>query len=182
MALPPLTTAESSLLTAVEHLVDVQQINRPRLPPGWHALGPLDLILRYGSFYTPSELPPNIAKATPRRCFTNASWLHFLRPELVYVEGMALSAVPTWHAWTVGEQGQVVDPTWSDDDLSPPTERAYLGVPILPEIAQWYRQRSRCPVVDDWQARWPLCRMPVEEWLDASRLPRPVSSYRPSTV
>jgi hypothetical protein len=73
-----------------------------------------------------SESIPAQKMGRVKQCYMNAYRLADRDPSLTYVEGVAMNAsvpFPLEHAWVVNQQGQVIDPTWSDG-------KAYFGVPF----------------------------------------------------
>lgn len=68
-------------------------------------------------------------------CFANAFELTMRNPELTYCEGWATMerSIPTHHAWAVGPDGSIHDPTWKSLALNEGMERVrciYHGVSI----------------------------------------------------
>lgn len=84
-----------------------------------------DFVMEHGRLWTAAPDSESWPKGTPRECFMNAARLALDNPELTYVEGVAVSVIPTAHAWCVDQAGQVIDPTWEN-----PERCVYLGVPI----------------------------------------------------
>ncbi|KWT95553.1 MULTISPECIES: hypothetical protein [unclassified Variovorax] len=84
-------------------------------------------VLHRGKVFKAAPYPRDIARnAVKRQCFCNAAQLATEFPDrFVYVEGYALSAMATAHAWCVTHDGTVVDPTWEN-----PEECAYVGIPF----------------------------------------------------
>ena len=85
------------------------------------------LMLAHGRLMPQETAPTKIARGKPKECFTNSQHLIFSDPTLTYVEGYATFktlpiAVP--HAWTLNEKGNVVDPTWTQDN------RYYFGIAL----------------------------------------------------
>ena len=143
----------------------------------------LDRGCPYGSSspLTPEELNAVLSVAGGRRwrikeCFHNAQMLAAMdiSGRLKYVEGYAIGhLVPVLHAW-VSVNGKVVDLTWrlesrrrgsfGDRILGViPEDRAYYGV----EFGDTDLIRKRIlstgfanPMIDDWQAGYPLLRQP----------------------
>lgn len=89
------------------------------------------LILEFGKDYIPKKRPKGIKKQQNRECFRNATNLVLDNSDLEYVEGYAIhdGLIPLQHAWTVNKQDEVVDPTWSNPELS-----EYRGVVISRDI------------------------------------------------
>jgi hypothetical protein len=87
-----------------------------------------DFILKNGRPFEAAALPRGVRMGSPRECFRNAATLALRKPKLyTYVEGYAVNrwiALHTVaHAWCVGSDNLVVDPTWDEG-----TE--YFGVPF----------------------------------------------------
>lgn len=102
---------------------------------GWRYGTYQDLILEIGGMpqVASLELPNWVDKAPLQQCYQNAYELVVACPELTYVEGYALgSFFPVAHAWTVDEDGRIIDPTWASlDDID---EAAYVGVKFSTEF------------------------------------------------
>lgn len=94
-------------------------------------------VMRHGRTWTPpapdSPLPEGVELGAAKQCYRNAALVALSNPEYTYVEGYAASIIPIHHAWVVDRDGQVVDPTWHEDNgLSPAKE--YVGVPFSREF------------------------------------------------
>ena len=86
------------------------------------------LVLDLGQPWQPQPLPEVFEQLIPKQCFLNTWELVRGERSLRYVEGYALSAggvLPVQHAWAVGRDDRVIDPTWND-----PEHAAYYGVVI----------------------------------------------------
>lgn len=83
-----------------------------------------DLVLKEGIEGKWSALPKGVKPMKKKRCFENA-FRTVTRYGLTYVEGYAVGIIPTHHAWCIDEAGNVVDPTWHEEEYS---EVEYLGV------------------------------------------------------
>lgn len=72
--------------------------------------------------------PKGILKMRNKECFSNASRLaHQMYSDLIYCEGYALTEgipVAIHHAWVVGPNGIVIDPTWKTVGTE------YFGIPF----------------------------------------------------
>lgn len=84
----------------------------------WHRLNPHPkspnaLLLRHGVEYKTRK--PSPFQGTAQACYANSQFLVKRRKGWRYVEGYAISAIPTEHAWCVDPEGNVIDPTWDDD-------------------------------------------------------------------
>lgn len=79
----------------------------------------------YGEEFRYAPLPSDVDRGPVKECFKNASLLVFDREDLTYVEGFATSdrtgGLAFLHAWAVGADGNVIDPTWPDG-------KTYFGV------------------------------------------------------
>jgi hypothetical protein len=100
-------------------------------------------------------------------CFKNAANMA-LEQGLVYVEGFALALpapIPVAHAWCVGEDGMVIDPTWDEAILT--GEREYFGIAIKHDyLCVALVRRRMWGVMDDWEGRWPMLSDSPTQWLD----------------
>lgn len=99
-------------------------------------LGPMDLVLREGETFTPAPYDAERWRfeGTPRNCFGDALDLaSYSGGALTYVEGYASSELlpGVHHAWTVTEDGTVVDPTWAANGHH---GEAYLGIRFPMEV------------------------------------------------
>lgn len=91
------------------------------------------LIQKQGQLWMPQVLPAKYQYGQLRQCFANAYRLaKKSHGKLRYCEGIANAIIPTPHAWTVTEDGKVVDPTWrtrpGDEHGHNPDDLAYYGV------------------------------------------------------
>ena len=65
-----------------------------------------------------------------KNCYGNAWHLANDYPdEFIYVEGFAAGFVPMQHAWVMGYDGNIYDPTWEQLEYDY-TDSDYLGVPF----------------------------------------------------
>lgn len=113
------------------------------------------LVLDYGWWYEPAELPQHIPRGTPQECHKNAMDLALEDNSLIYCEGYALfpgSSLPTLHAWVTDGQGKAFDNTW------PQPAVAYAGVPFRSSyVSIWaLKNRAMGSLLDDYQNGWPL--------------------------
>lgn len=108
---------------------------------GFH--GYEDLVLRHGRFFTGRPRPDGVRRRKPRACFTNALALARRDAGMTYVEGYALAttvSLPVVHAWCIDPRGQVIDSTWSDEQLA---DAAYAGLPMPVHVVLAARGRNR---------------------------------------
>lgn len=162
-----MTPTERLLQRALEMLRDAQRQQCQRA--GLVYAGSPDFVLQHGTWYAPAPLTFR-ERGAPKMCFGNAIMLAVKRPELVYVEGYALSpvlAAPIHHAWNATPAGELVDITWRNEGL------AYLGVVFSVERADDATWHGDASVLDDWKRRWPLLR---QRWEGE----RPIEGYTPS--
>ena len=87
-----------------------------------------DFILKNGRSFENVALPSRVRMGRPRECFRNAATLALRVPDTyMYVEGYAVNrwvAMHTVaHAWCIGSDKFVVDPTWDEG-------AEYFGVPF----------------------------------------------------
>lgn len=59
-----------------------------------------------------AQVFPGAYHAFPQQCFDNSYRLARMKKGYRYVEGIAMSIIPTHHAWVVTADGEVLDPTW----------------------------------------------------------------------
>lgn len=84
-------------------------------------------LLKHGREWTITEDTFKGRRAKKHHCYQNAFTLLFTRPNLTYVEGQVviLGGIPVDHAWTVDQDGNVIDPTLDGKDVD-----SYFGVPF----------------------------------------------------
>lgn len=120
-----------------------------------------DFVLKNGRGFKSSNCSAEYRKhATPRQCFKNAFYLAVAR-DFVYVEGYAISIIPTLHAWCYDQKtDKIIDPTW---EYRPEIE--YIGVPIKTNYVFDMAERAeQYSVLDAWTINWPIMSDPKEEW------------------
>jgi hypothetical protein len=126
-----------------------------------------DFVLRNGVGFPwrPGRAP---RMGEPKQCYMNAAKMALDDDVLVYAEGYAIVSpvpIPVAHAWCVGGDGLVVDPTWDEGTL--PGEREYFGVAIRRDyLAAALVRRMAWGVLDDWEGGWPMLSAVPEEWRD----------------
>lgn len=132
-------------------------------------------VLKYGyEFSGAIKLPEHVLRGEMKLCFGNSAVIASLYPdEFIYTEGYALKeGIPLTlaHGWLTNRQGQVVDPTWGNDN-----HVDYFGVLIRHE---YVRPKMGLSLIDDWQNGWPLVMsesprehlVELEEWISNSGL------------
>jgi hypothetical protein len=95
--------------------------------------------------YTPGPLPGGVERGYAKECFGNCA-IHVITQDtdLTYVEGFASwSMMPVAHAWLVDKDGNVIDPTWVDDDVC----GLCLGEGERSEAIDWDEDGDEC----DWE-------------------------------
>lgn len=121
--------------------------------------------LLHGKEWQTAPRPEGIKSMQMRQCFSNAQKLLFKKPgEYTYVEGYACSGslavqLPMHHAWVVDDEGNVIDPTWDDDQRS-----AYFGVPFKTSyVLEKFRSAKQVSsLLDNFEDKWSLLRDPKE--------------------
>lgn len=120
----PLADSQTQLISWLSQHV---QIHRSRgETERWSYCCVEELVLTCGYWGIPAPLPSQRRRGPERNCYANAT--DYSRTyHLTYVEGFALTDVDLAceHAWCVGADGQVHDPTWRDGGGV-----AYLGIPL----------------------------------------------------
>ena len=126
-----------------------------------------DLILEYGWWYEPVEVPKGIVTGERKQCFTNAAELALPDCSLIYCEGYAIfkTGHPRLHAWVTDGKGNAIDNTWPTPGIS------YAGIPFTWEFVMMTTTKNQAFVslLDDWQNKWPLrgeLGDRPEEWLE----------------
>jgi len=144
-------------------------------------LGMEDYLLKHGQEFTSQPMTPEeiqkvvkaneIRESQVRQCFYNCQFLAQCCRDFVYCEGVAVSVIPTHHAWLT-LNGKVVDLTWKLD--TPVTDRdvlqdrnlgtfnppyLYFGIEVPGRNwFRWWKQHKdhAVPILDDWEKGWPL--------------------------
>lgn len=107
-------------------------------------------LLSEAIFCNPIPRDSSIIQGEMKMCFRNAYNLAAANSSYVYVEGYAVSMIPTLHAWCIDENKNVIDPTWTDGT-------AYFGVPFsLKYVNSVILSRQIWGVIDNWNDRFPL--------------------------
>jgi hypothetical protein len=117
-----------------------------------------ELLLEHGTAFEPAPYDEERwgPRGVARECFRNATMLVLEHPdELIYVEGMAVSMIPTMHAWCVERAtGEVVDPT-------PHWERGseYHGIPLKRRyLTRTLGERKMWGVIENFEGGHPMLR------------------------
>lgn len=94
-------------------------------PPPFY--GAEDFLLRFGRAWPAPKLPRKLTgfkRGRMGHCFHNAYALVDAQPHRFrYCEGYAMKIIPVIHAWVIDVDGNVVDPTWKQQEDS-----RYFGV------------------------------------------------------
>jgi len=125
-------------------------------------------VLENGVEFERAPLPPTIFPKTPKECYNNCVALILrrqdVRRDMVYVEGYGFNGFfPCAHAWLVTKDGKVVDPTWAGPRVV--EAAAYWGVPFKTEYLMECITADSFPLIDNWQAGFPVLELPKEQWL-----------------
>lgn len=96
-----------------------------------------DLVAKLGQSFRPrawrSYRGRGYRRGRVKLCFQNSFNLAMSFADLTYTEGIAYSGfIPVHHAWCVTPQGEVVDPTWREEQFTQLAHEQweYLGVPF----------------------------------------------------
>lgn len=122
-----------------------------------------DLLLQEGQPFTKHGSYKNIKKDRIGQCYQNAFQLALYAEGYQYVEGVATheGLIPMAHAWTVDEQGLVVDSTWKAKGV------AYWGLAIPHDFLNAQVLATKhYGVLDDWPNGHPI----LQEKLDFEKL------------
>ena len=109
-----------------------------------------DILLAHGRHFTPAKRPSKVPKMKIKECYANATRLALSYSNLTYCEGFALYAglFPVQHAWVVGDNGVVIDPTWS------PVGVEYFGIPFDEEyLLSAMKKSNYYGIMDNFQWR-----------------------------
>ncbi|WP_152613971.1 hypothetical protein [Pseudomonas sp. 11/12A] len=114
------------------------------------------LVAEFGIGFEPQNLPTQYAEASSGECYLNAFKLALSNQCLTYVEGYAIPSDKfgiTQHAWCVGSDEKIIDPTWRDSagctyfGIGFKTEalRKAKGFPIITEDTQpsWIKHNAK---------------------------------------
>jgi hypothetical protein len=129
----------------------------------WKFNGPHPFVLQHGKGWRGQPLPSGYRLCKLRRCGFNSTRLALRRPDLVYVEGYALTDHYTYvgHSWVVDQAGNVIDVTW------PNGSREYFGVPFRHDyVARVCATGPQHTLIERWPEGFPLLRKGVRtrEW------------------
>jgi len=110
-----------------------------------------EFVLKNGKEFT-SQNGEKLKRGRMKQCFKNA--YHLAEDfNLIYVEGYASFmglGFPVLHAWCVGKDGNVYDPTWKNGG-------EYFGVPFdLMYVRKIILRRERFGVIDNVEMGFPL--------------------------
>lgn len=85
-----------------------------------------DIVLQHGKSYEApvNPRPGTVHKGKDKECFRNAYELVQTNPKWKYVEGFALHTIPVHHAWTVRNDGHLIETTWKTSGV------AYFGIEL----------------------------------------------------
>lgn len=142
-------------------LKQTEKMRREKMPasPNWSCQE--DIVLKFGRFYEPQQLPKSFRRGRFKACFRNSALQAFKKRNLIYVEGYALLeglTLPTHHAWLV-ERGstKVIDRTLLFG--------SYFGIPFRTEYVRerWKALPEGVSLLDDWESGFPLFQMNAEE-------------------
>lgn len=186
-----------TVLDYLRQMVDMKsKMDFGNPPPPY--LGMEDYLLKHGQEFTSQPLTDkeleivafasSLHECWERECFYNAQFLAQCCRRFTYCEGVAVSVIPTHHAW-LSINGKVVDLTWrveekADRSLLPDRNLgtfnppyAYFGIeiPNCDWFRWWKRHRNASvPILDDWENGWPLFQgKPLSEII-------PIRKHRPS--
>lgn len=125
---------EISQLPTAPGLVDyhrmVADLQKPI--PGRAYSGFAEALLKNGRAFQTAPLPKGVKPGHQGMCYMDAFQLADRRPDLTYVEGHVTTFdVPIEHAWTVDQNGTVVDPTLGRRATAKDwASREYFGIPF----------------------------------------------------
>jgi hypothetical protein len=114
-----------------------------------------DFILKNGRSFEYAALPRGVRMGRPRECFRNAAALALRKPDMyMYVEGYAVNRWMTMHtvahAWCIGVDNLVVDPTWDEGT-------DYFGVPFRHDyLRRVLKARRDYGLIDNGEMDFPL--------------------------
>ncbi|QLE46450.1 hypothetical protein FD723_40270 (plasmid) [Nostoc sp. C052] len=89
-------------------------------------------LLKYGQAY-PKKIKRTFT-GEERQCFRNCTIGILENKNLIYCEGYAINQIfpfKTHHAWLINELGEVIDPTWDNEDG---IDNAYFGIAFKPDF------------------------------------------------
>ena len=116
-----------------------------------------DFVLQHGHNWTAIPFPQGrfkLRRGRMKRCFQNAfNWAQEFPQDLTYVEGYACRIIPIHHAWCVDRDGNVIDPTWKNQQ-----DCEYFGVPFSLKFVRdtILRTRMYTSMIDNYFEGHPL--------------------------
>ena len=117
-----------------------------------------DFVLKNGQLFEPKMLPKKVRRGLMKECFRNAALLS-METSYQYVEGYALSIIPTIHAWCTDKKGRVIDPTWEDG-------KEYYGIIFKDSyLLKYLLKYKRYGLLENWENAYPLLTLDKKEWL-----------------
>lgn len=150
-----------------EYLRNMSQMRRRLLvPEGFKYACFEEFVLRTGrqfSKYLPR--PKWVKKGIIKECFSNCfREVSVHSKKLIYCEGYAVgSVIPVHHAWLSTLDGEVIDPTWHDREISN-EKTEYWGIPFDWQFVLQTALRTKYyGVLDNWHENYPLLRGEVSE-------------------
>lgn len=171
-----LVDAEDGL---IDHIRQHAQLSGDvyRVTDSWSHRSPFHLLLALGRRFTPAPSPDDLVGMPARLCYRNAARYALAHRDdgFVYAEGFALThagaGVYLPHAWVVGPDGTVLDPTWDDAP-----GRAYIGIPVA-DSRMWPVDGGG--LLQDFERTLPLLRdgFPLHAVAD---LGRPLTTKEPA--
>ncbi len=134
-----------------------------RKPDGYKFNSVDSFVLAHGHEWenTHGPLPAGVKQAKLGLCYMNAYQLADAQPDkYTYVEGFATaSGIPMGHAWTVDNEGKVVDPTWGGRKDAFTANAAYVGVAFpLEKVRETIFARGKYGVIHNPEQHFPLLK------------------------
>ena len=146
---------QNMLMDYMEFMVKMRSgMNKPK---GAIYLGMEDFVSKNGELFTSCKYPKKYIefRGEKRDCYRNAFQLMMSNSELTYVEGYGISKtipLPIPHAYCVDEEGNVVDPTWDDQE-----DCIYFGVKFSSEYTYETIMRTQIyGLIENYKERFPL--------------------------
>jgi hypothetical protein len=144
-----------------------QKIRHGTMLPGkYHYKTIEQVVLQCGFVFDKIDNSWPVKKGKMKACYLNSFKMVEDDPSLIYCEGFATShgalkgSFPVMHAWTIDQNGVVLDPTWSDG-------QTYLGVPFDWEfLIQSVVSYNQISLLDNPDNAWPVMQLYPRQFVD----------------
>lgn len=145
-----------ALIQYMDSMIQLKTMHGKK-PKGMKFMGQEDFVKQNGKAFTSQKYPSKYLnyRGEKKGCFTNAFNLAQRFSELTYVEGYGISNVvplAIHHAFCVDAEGNVVDPTWDDQEDS-----TYFGVEFNQKyVVDTILRTKYYGILENWIEGYPL--------------------------